>query len=263
MEPAKLGNSRRGNQPDGHPSVRERGPRKFQTASDSSDVNGEATRQNSQDRQSKSGADCPRRTAMDRSVLLGLLMVSSTAMGAEKIVWQIGKPDHDYSGIRLRGQLSGSAPSTSATSRSSSRSAAAIRRGTGRSSNRARPTPGRRSAGSRGPSASPCRSSREDATRSASSSSTRRGAVRRDYVVTVGGRTGVSSLPPRRRRRLAHQSARGKSAEGGAGPARPALQARDQRDPTDVHRRLVGPIRCDHAAARSGAQTCVPRDPRR
>ncbi len=34
---------------------------------------------------------------MVRAVLFGWLLASSTAMGAEKMVWQIGKPDHDYS----------------------------------------------------------------------------------------------------------------------------------------------------------------------
>src|SRR3990170_3906049 len=34
---------------------------------------------------------------MHRAVLLGLLVVSSNVMGAEQVVWQIGKPDHDYS----------------------------------------------------------------------------------------------------------------------------------------------------------------------
>jgi len=40
---------------------------------------------------------------MDRCILLGFLMLSSTSMGAEKIVWQIGKPDHDYSEFAFAG----------------------------------------------------------------------------------------------------------------------------------------------------------------
>jgi hypothetical protein len=40
---------------------------------------------------------------MYRSFVLGFLMVSSTAMGAEKTVWQIGKPDHDYSEFAFAG----------------------------------------------------------------------------------------------------------------------------------------------------------------
>ena len=88
MEPAKLGNSRsrqiyRTATP---PVVRERGPRKFQTASDSSERQRArrlakiAKIANPNQVQTAHGEP-----AMDRSVLLGLLMVSSTAMGAEKM----------------------------------------------------------------------------------------------------------------------------------------------------------------------------------
>ena len=40
---------------------------------------------------------------MHRDVLLALLFVSSTALGAEQVVWQIGKPDHSYSEFAFAG----------------------------------------------------------------------------------------------------------------------------------------------------------------
>ena len=41
---------------------------------------------------------------MYRSLVLGLLFASSAATGAEKIVWQIGKPDHDWHELAIAGR---------------------------------------------------------------------------------------------------------------------------------------------------------------
>ena len=76
-------------------------------------------------------------------LLLALLFFPAVAWGAEQTVWQIGKPDHDYAEFAFAGNYQAYAAKFGA-SRWSSRSAAAIRPGTGRSSSPARSTPGRR-----------------------------------------------------------------------------------------------------------------------
>ena len=40
---------------------------------------------------------------MHRAAVLALLLTSSTALGAQQVVWQIGKPDHDYSEFACAG----------------------------------------------------------------------------------------------------------------------------------------------------------------
>ena len=45
------------------------------------------------------------RIAMSRFFLLAVLLVSSTAQGAEQIVWQIGKPDHSYAEFAIAGKF--------------------------------------------------------------------------------------------------------------------------------------------------------------
>ena len=62
---------------------------------------------------------------MYRLAAILLMLASSAALGAERTVWQIGKPDHDYAEFAFAGNYQAYAEQVRRASRWCSRSAAA------------------------------------------------------------------------------------------------------------------------------------------
>ena len=201
-----------------------------------------------------------RSIVMRRVAIAILLAWASAASAAEKVVWQIGKPDRELHGVRHRRQLSG-------LCRAVSRQAGRVRGRqeppggrTGRSSS---PGPTDSWAGSRvHPLDDPLpagRRSRGACSRSGSNSSTCRAGSRRVYAVTHRRPSGRVPTPARRRRRLADQPP-GRQAAQDRGPLPAAMFKKgDQRDRPGLRGGLVGPVRRRHAARTTPRPRCPSR----
>ena len=157
---------------------------------------------------------------MYRNILLVAVWWSvSAAAGAEQIVWQIGKPDHDYAEFACAGNYQayatqfGPKPIVFEVGRSDP----------GRDWPFIQPgpidgwAPAARTAA--GPSVSTCPRAARACSRCGSSSSTCKPSHPPRYAVTVGGRTGSFQLQPGGGDASLTNPRAGKAAEAGADPA--------------------------------------------
>ena len=187
------------------------------------------------------------RATLYRAAALLAMSAASTVLGAERTVWQIGKPDHDYSEFAFAGDYPayaakfGDKPVVFEVGRSDpARDWPFIQPGpldVGRPA-RGKPWTIRFTLPE---------SRRGSVTAARSSSPTCSGSCRRGIVVAIGDRSGAFQLAAGGGDASLTNPRAGKPQKIDIDPAGRFLPPGGERDPPDLRRGLLGPVRRDHA----------------